>query len=108
MEAVKKVPRTESGLSPSPTGLSSLLPGLLTTSTSTSALQGTGSSLSGVAGNPGILGSLATLASAQYDEVKREGETVFEAKWSATLTAKGKLTRPQLGQIEYKSTKWKE
>ena len=90
------------------TGLAGLIaappPGRSTTSVSTGTSFGPGVSLSGLAGTPSLLGSMA----AQYDEIKRDGEIIFEVKWSATLTARGKLTRPQLLKIEYKATNWKE
>jgi hypothetical protein len=44
----------------------------------------------------------------QYDEIKRDGEIIFEAIWEATLTSSGKLTRAKLIKIEHKATNWKE
>ncbi len=44
----------------------------------------------------------------QYDEIKRDGDIIFEAIWEATLTSSGKLTRPKLIKIEHKATNWKE
>lgn len=108
MEARKYVMRPTTERSSSLTGLAGLIaappPGRSTTSVSTGTSFGPGVSLSGLAGTPSLLGSMA----AQYDEIKRDGEIIFEVKWSATLTARGKLTRPQLLKIEYKATNWKE
>lgn len=42
------------------------------------------------------------------EEIRRDGQHVFEVIWTATLTATGKLTRPKLERIEYKSTTWDE
>jgi hypothetical protein len=52
------------------------------------------------------LGMLGAMPPEQRQEVKCEGETVFEATWSAILTAKGKLTRAQLQKVDYKETNW--
>jgi hypothetical protein len=108
MEAIKYIPRPTTERAPSPAGLAGLIgitqPALSTTSVSTGSPLSSGLNFSGLGVNPSFLGSLAP----QYDEVKREGEIIFEVRWSATLTARGKLTRPQILKIEYKATNWKE
>jgi hypothetical protein len=42
------------------------------------------------------------------EEIRRDGEHVFEITWHATLTAAGKLTKPKVEKIEHKSTSWQE
>jgi hypothetical protein len=61
-----------------------------------------------VAGVSNFVAGPTGISPPQYDEIKRDGEIIFEAIWEATLTSSGKLTRPKLIKIEHKATNWKE
>jgi hypothetical protein len=107
MEAIRYVQRPQPDqniLFPGVSGIG-VTPGLL------NVTSGVGSTILGSTTSsafPGSGGLLGIPAPATYDEVKREGEHVFEAKWTTTLTSKGKLTRPKLLAVDLKTTNWKE
>jgi hypothetical protein len=48
-----------------------------------------------------------TSTGTQIEELKREGEVVFEAEWTVTLKSNGALVGPKFIQVSYKSTDWK-
>jgi hypothetical protein len=53
-------------------------------------------------------GSVPPFAPMIPEEVRRNGQHVFEATWDATLTTAGNLTKPKLEGVEWKSTTWEE
>ena len=100
VEATKRAQRQPASLG--------LLSGIKTPGFDTSQLDPSGLRISTPPSSylDALIGSVGADALPQAEEIKREGEHVFEATWSVTLTAKGKLIAPKLQTINYKSSKW--
>jgi hypothetical protein len=108
---------TPMGTTTSSTGGSGALFGSTGPSRGTDFFGGTDGTIS--AGNTGGVGGMGAGALSSLfsppptppptaEEVRCEGQHVFEATWHATLTSAGNIKGAKLEKVEYKSTTWDE